>query len=254
MLKCKRSYAYVRSVLILLGCLLCLTGCRPQSFVSTKSEIDIGRQAARQVEGEYRVDPDPRLNALVNNLGQTLVKNSDRQDIKYTFKVLDIKDVNAFSLPGGWVYVNKGLIDATRGRSDQLAGVIAHEIGHVVARHGAQMIGREIQANILLGTLTRGQTQQIASLFANFQLLHYNREQEYQADQLGVKEMWRCSKEDPQAFNPQGLIDFFGYLAKIEGHPPSGFEKMIRDHPATPNRIKAAQAYLDDLRAGKADP
>lgn len=229
-----------------------ITGCNPKSLVSNSQEISIGRDAARQVESQYPVDKDPKLNALVDNIGQALVTCCDRQDITYTFKVLDVKEVNAFSLPGGWIYVYKGLIDDTKGNTDQLAGVIAHEIGHVAARHQAQAIGRELQANILIGTLTHGQTQQIAGLFASLQLLHYSREQEFDADKLGIKEMYRCRNKDAQVYNAQGLIDFFGTLEAKQKKEPSKFERMLSDHPVTSTRIKRAQAYLDDLKAGRA--
>jgi predicted Zn-dependent protease len=247
-------YGLIAVLLLATTLSLFISGCKPQGLVSTSQEIKIGKQASEEVERQNPVDNDPQLNAMVNRIGQTLVGHSDRQDIKYTFKVLDVKDVNAFSLPGGWVYVNKGLIDATRGRNDELAGVIAHEIGHIVARHSAAAIGRELQAAILIGTLTKGQTQQIASVFADVSQLHYSREQEYEADKLGIAEMLHSNQEDPQVFEPQGLIDFFGSLLKIEKKPPSGFEQIFRTHPVTANRIKAAQAYLDDLRAGKANP
>jgi len=249
-----RHFCIMLTLLIALGYSVCISGCKPQSLVSTQEEVSIGREASQQVEAENVVVTDTGLNSLVNRLGQTLVGCSDRQDIQYTFKVLDTGEVNAFSLPGGWVYVDKGLITATAGKNDQLAGVIAHEIGHIVARHGAQQIGREIEANILIGALTRGQMQEVASIFADIELLHYSRTEEYEADRLGIKEMWRCSHEDPVTYNPEGLIDFFGYLLKIEGKPPSGFEQIFRTHPVTANRITAAQTYLNDLRSGKASP
>jgi len=228
-----------------------MIGCNPKSLVSTSQEIDIGRQASQQVESQYRVVNDPQLNSLVNNLGQALVSCSDRQDIKYTFKILDIKEVNAFSLPGGWIYVNKGLIDETRGNNDQLAGVIAHEIGHVAARHHAAQMGREVQANILIGTLTKGDVTTLASIAANFTLLRWSRKQEYEADKLGIEEMWRCRNKG-DAYNAQGLVDFFGTLEAKSKKDPSKFEQALSTHPVTSERTKRAQQYLNDLKSGKA--
>lgn len=225
------------------------TGCAPKSLVSTSQEISIGNAAAKDVEKQYKVDSDPKLNELVNDIGQNLVRFSDRQDIKYTFKVLDVKDVNAFSLPGGFVYVNKGLIDATKGNRDQLAGVMAHEIGHVAARHHADIIGRQTYASILVGTLTKGDTQQVASVFANVEMLHWSRAHEYQADRLGILYMYRS-----KIYDPEGLIDFFGNLLKIEGHAPSQFEQIFRTHPVTSDRIVKAKQYLADLKSGKEKP
>jgi len=223
-----------------------LTGCAPKSLVSTSQEIQIGREASQEVESQYKVDTDPQLNAMVNDIGQNLVRFSDRQDIKYTFKILDVKDVNAFSLPGGWGYVNKGLIDATKGNRDELAGVIAHEIGHIAARHHADMIGRQTYASILIGTLTKGQMTQYASIFANISLLQWSQHQEFEADKLGIKEMYRS-----KVYDPEGLIKFFNDLLKIEGKPPSQFEQIFRTHPVTSERIKRARQYLADLRSGK---
>ena len=234
-------------VSVLLGAsALLYTGCNPRDLVSQNQEIEIGREASREVESKYKVVKDPALNATINTMGQELAKCSDRADIEYTFKVLDLKDVNAISLPGGWVYIYKGLVDKTKGKPDELAGVISHEIGHVAARHHATMLGRQIQASILVGTLTKGDTRQIASLFANITLLRYSREQEYEADKLGIKQLYRCKQ-----WNAQGLIDFFSYLLTIEKHKPSEFEQIFLTHPVTQERIKRAQAYLDDLRSGK---
>jgi len=234
---------------ILAASALLYTGCNPRDLVSKDQEIEIGRQASQEVESKYKVVKDPALNAEVNRMGQELVKCSDRQDIQYTFKVLDLKDVNAISLPGGWVYVYKGLINETKGKPNELAGVIAHEIGHVAARHHATMLGREIQASILIGTLTKGDTRQIAGLFANITLLRYSRDQEYAADKLGIKYMYRCKQ-----WNAPGLVDFFGSLLKYEKRKPSEFEQIFLTHPVTADRVKRAQKYLDDLRAGRASP
>ena len=245
-----RYHATALAILLAMSSML-MTGCKPESLVSTSQEISIGKEAAAQVESRYKVNKDPQLNALVNNLGQTLVTCSDRQDIKYTFKVLDIKEVNAFSLPGGWIYVNKGLIDETKGNTDELAGVIAHEIGHVAARHHAQMMGREVQASILIGTLTKGDIQTLANIAANLTLLRWSRKQEYEADKLGISEMWRCRNKG-QAYNAQGLVDFFGTLEAKSKKEPSKFQQALSTHPVTSERTKRAQTYLNDLKSGKA--
>jgi len=219
-----------------------IAGCSPKSLVSTSQEVDVGRQAAAQVEAQYPVSRDPKLNQLVNDVGHTILRyTTPRPGIQYTFKVLDISDINAFSLPGGWVYVDKGLIDATHGSVNEVAGVIAHEIGHVQARHAAEMMGREEIYGIAIGTLTKGNTAQWASVFANLNLLHYSREDEYQADRLAVDYLL------PSPYNPQGLIDFFEYLLarQGEGHTP----QFLRTHPLTRDRITRLQAYLNQKRA-----
>jgi beta-barrel assembly-enhancing protease len=244
-----RRFSLVGFALLMAASLLTLSGCNPKSLVSQNQEIEIGREASQQIESQYPVDTDPQLNAMVNEMGQAIAKCSDRPDLQYTFKILDISDVNAVSLPGGWVYVYRGLIDQTAGHPDQLAGVIAHEVGHISARHAAQMIGREEELSLLIGVLTQGQIQDIAALFANLEFLHWSRVQEYEADKLGIKFLYRCNN-----WNPQGLIDFFSILLKIEPSHPSSFDQIFATHPVTENRIKRAQTYLDDLRSGKEKP
>ena len=228
---------------------LVLNGCSPKSLVSQSQEIEIGREASKQIEAKYGVVTDPQLNAMVNDMGQAIAKCSDRPDLQYTFKILNTNQVNAVSLPGGWVYVYKGLVDMTAGHPDQLAGVIAHEVGHIAARHAAAQIGRELQANILIGTLTKGQVQQLAGLFANIELLRYSRQEEYEADKLGIKYLYRCGR-----WNPQGLINFLQRLLTMEPQHPSDLEQIFATHPVTADRIKRAQAYLDALRSGQEKP
>jgi predicted Zn-dependent protease len=223
-----KYYRFMACAVVMPALIFALAGCNPSQLVSQNQEIDIGRQASHEIESKYKVVNDPALQARVNEMGQALAKCSDRTNIVYTFKVY------------------KGLINETKGKPDELAGVIAHEIGHVAARHHATMLGRQIQANILLGTLTKGDVQQIAGIFADITLLRYSRVQEYEADKLGIKFMYRCKQ-----WNAQGLIDFFGALLKLEKNKPSQFEQIFRTHPVTQERIKRAQTYLDDLRSGK---
>jgi predicted Zn-dependent protease len=178
----------------------------------------------------------------VNTIGNNILHNiTPRQGITYTFKVIDTNDVNAFALPGGWIYVERGLIEAAKGDNNQVAGVIAHEIGHVQARHAAEQIGRQEIYGVAIGTLTKGNTQQWANVFANLNLLHYSREEEYEADKLAID--YTC----PSQYNPKGLIDFFQTLVASEkkGASPS----FLRTHPLTENRILRAEQYLGNKRA-----
>lgn len=226
-----------------------LAGCKPSGLVSTSEEVSIGKQASQQVESQYPVNKDPKLNAMVTTIGQNLVRFSPRQDVEYTFKILDIDEVNAVSLPGGWVYVYKGLIDLAKNNPDQLAGVMAHEIGHIAARHHADMIGRETYAGLIIQTVTRGDVQQWAGLFANLTLLRWSRKHEYEADLLGIDIMYKSKQYDPQ-----GLINFFGALEQKQKDNPSKFAQMFRTHPVTAERITRAQEHLADLKAGRVQP
>lgn len=224
-------------------------GCKPANLISKSQEIDIGQAAAQDVEAQYPVDTDPRLNDLVNTIGQNLARYSTRPNLQYTFKILDIDEANAVSLPGGWVYVYKGLIDDTRNDPDELAGVIAHEIAHIAARHHADLMGRDLYAQLLIGMLTGVDIQMFASFFADLTLLRWSRKHEYEADELGIDFMYKSGMYDPQ-----GLIDFFAMLEQEHKDDPSQFEQMFRTHPVTAERIKRAQQHLADLRSGRKQP
>ncbi|MBP6965087.1 MAG: M48 family metalloprotease [Armatimonadetes bacterium] len=241
---------HIAALALLLAVAMSLTaGCKPQNIISTSEEVEIGKEAAAKIEKEHPVNKDPQLNRLVTGMGQNLVRYSKRQDIQYTFKILDHDEVNAVSLPGGWIYVYKGLIDATKNEPDQLAGVIAHEIGHVAARHHADMIGRQVFAGVLVQTLTRGDTQQWAGLFANLSLLSWSREHEFEADKLGVNYTFQSKQ-----YAPEGLIGFFAVLEGRAKSNPSKFEQMFRTHPVNSERIKRANEYLAKLKSGAVRP
>jgi predicted Zn-dependent protease len=217
------------------------TGCAPEKLISTSQEVSIGRQSAAEVEAQYPVSRDPRLNQLVNTIGQDLLRQTTpRKGITYTFRVLDISEINAFSLPGGWIYVDRGLIDATGGNINELAGVIAHEIGHVQARHHAELMGRSELYGIAIGTLTKGNTAQWVSFFANLNLLRWSRSQEYEADKLAIDYTFNSR------YNAQGIIDFFRVLETRVGRGST--PEFLRTHPLTEDRIERAQAYLNEKR------
>ncbi|MEN6370484.1 MAG: M48 family metallopeptidase [Armatimonadota bacterium] len=238
----KRQVANIVILLVTVAASVLLTGCPPEKLISTSDEVSIGRQAAAEVEAQYPVSRDPRLNQLVNTIGQNILRQTTpRKGITYTFKVLDISEINAFSLPGGWIYVDRGLIDATSGNVSELAGVIAHEVGHVQARHHAQIMGRSELYGIAIGTLTKGNTTQWVSFFANLNLLRWSRSQEYEADKLAIDYTFNSP------YNPEGLIDFFRVLeAKVgKGSTPA----FLSTHPLTEDRIERAQAYLNEKKS-----
>ena len=221
-----------------------VAGCNTAGLVSTQDEVDIGKQAAKEVEQKYPVSKDANAAARVNKIAQEILAHANpRKGIEYQFKVLDIDDINAFALPGGWIYINKGLLDAVKNDDDQLAGVIAHEIGHVQLRHHAKMMGRQTIYGIAIGTLTKGNAQQWANIFANLDLLSWSRKEEYEADRAAIDYTFAST------YNPDGIITFFNYL--MSKNKESRALPFLRTHPLTENRIARAQDYLSAKRAGK---
>jgi Zn-dependent protease with chaperone function len=205
--------------------------------LTEKDEIELGRHAAGQIEKDLRLIEDAAITKYISELGQALVVRSGRKDIAYTFKVVNSPEINAFALPGGFIYVNRGLIE-TAETQNELAGVLGHEIGHVVARHGAEQAARSglVQSGlgILGGLLGRGNASTIgqtaAQMVASGVFMKFGREAERQADQLGARMLY-----DAQ-FRPQGMVSFFERLAGLEKTQPNVVQKFFSSHPSPAER------------------
>ena len=201
-----------------------VTGRAERSVMDEQTEIAEGRKAHEQVLAEYGALANPKLQAYVNDVGQRLAKQSHRSNLQWTFTVLDSPDINAFALPGGYVYVTRGIM-AYLNDEAELAGVMGHEIGHVTARHGAQRATSQANASIgviaatVLGVLVEGVTgiggtaqaaSQIGQGVAAGRLASYRREQETQADLLGAEYLAR------NRYNPRNMVEVIQVLKNQE--------------------------------------
>ena len=224
-----------------------LTGCRTKSFLSTKQEVNLGKEAAREVEQQFRVDTKSPDAERVRAVGARLLPHLDRQGINYTFKVLDNKEINAFSLPGGPVYVFRGLLDMMGDDDDALASVLGHECGHVAARHAARQLSSSLTTNILINIFIPNPTyNQIAGLGAGVVGLKYSRDDEYEADRRGL------SYATEAGYDPEGMVRFFSKLSRMEHRQGGNDPEWLRDHPLTQARIDKAEAIIErkDYRYG----
>ncbi|HZP80957.1 MAG TPA: M48 family metallopeptidase [Chthonomonadaceae bacterium] len=225
-----------------------LTGCRTKSFLSTRQEVGLGKEAARQVEQELRVDTSSPDAERVRRVGASLLAHMDRRDVPYSFKVLDAKEINAFSLPGGPVYVFRGLLDMMGDDDDALACVLGHECAHINARHAARQISSQFATNILIGLAIPTATgQNLAGLGAELISLKYSRDDEYEADRRGL------SYAHFAGYNPDGMIRFFAKLQRLEKRGGSGDPEWLRSHPLTGARIEKAKTLIEhqDYRYGQ---
>lgn len=227
--------------------LVALSGCgqlAQVNIVSTQEELDMGTQFSKEIEKELKLWNDPVVAAYVDSLGQMLAKHSDRSDIPYVIKVVDTDEVNAFAIPGGYLYVNRGLI-TTAARESELAGVMGHEIGHVVGRHGAKQMSRQYGLAFITGLLLGNDPAQwqsmTADLLSNGTLLHYGREAELEADGFGIMETYRSG------IDPEGMVTFFEKLLDLEQREPGLLDKLFSTHPPTKERISAGRALIATL-------
>jgi predicted Zn-dependent protease len=209
-------------------------------FISTAGEVRIGRNIARQVETKYKVCRDEKLQARVEQIGKKLAKVSDRKDITFSFTVLKSKKVNAFALPGGYVYVNSALIEKTDS-DDEIAGVLAHEIGHIVARHSIKRLQAGLGYNLLsilavAATKNAGIKRQTDLAFSQI-MLGYSREDELLTDRMAVKYM------NKTGYKPQAIISFLEKLKKIQKEAPLKplNSNYTRTHPYISERIAAVK-------------
>ncbi|HEX5436531.1 MAG TPA: M48 family metallopeptidase [Gemmatimonadaceae bacterium] len=218
--------------------------------ISTQQEVQMGQQYAQQIDSQLPIVQDPEVNRYINVLGDSIAKLSDPRNLDWHFFVVNTNEVNAFAVPGGYIYVNRGLIEQAD-KMDQLAGVLGHEIGHVIKRHTVQQMQKEQQANIgvalacILTKICESQAGQAAiqvggtALFAKF-----SREDEAQADEVAVTYVTRAG------IDPHGLPEMFQKLLQEEqssGGSGSGVDAWFATHPTEQSRIADVDSLIAQI-------
>lgn len=227
-----------------------MTTCTPNAvagsfnLISVNQEWQMREQLHQQVQQEMRLVNDRSALAYLNQIGRQIAAQTPYGNLPWDFFIVDDSRVNAFNLPGGLVYVNRGLI-AEADSLDQLAGVLAHEIGHGAARHGTQLMTKAYGYNLVAGLLlgrNPSQTEQIlAQLVGTGTMNHYSRDAEREADRLGVNYTYRAG------FDPEGMTDFFRQLVSMERSHPSKVAQFFSNHPLTSERIQIVEAASSGL-------
>jgi peptidase M48-like protein len=219
------------------------------NWYSTDTEIKMGKTYADQIEKSTRFITDPVVTEYVNRIGQNIVKNSDCK-VPFTIKVIDSDEINAMALPGGFFYVNSGLI-LNADEEAELAGVMAHETAHVCAHHAAREMTRMNYAQlgtiplIFIGGWTGYGIYEAASLAVPITFLQFSRDFEAQADYLGVQYMYRAG------YDPQAFISFFEKIQALEKRKPGLVARAFSDHPQTPDRILHSQEEIARILPAK---
>jgi predicted Zn-dependent protease len=224
--------------LLLLGVMLTLTGCRGTAW-SKREEVRIGQQVAAEVEKAYKLDPDPAVQQRVQLIGQRLVAVAGDKDFQYSFKVLDSKEINAFALPGGPIYVFRGLIDKVGNDDDMLAGVLAHEMAHINRRHANKQYTQGLWRGIVIALATKGTVQDIAQITDALLQLRYSRQHEYEADRLAVEYAYKAG------YDPHGMLRFLEMLQQEEKVGNRWVETNLRTHPFSDRRAAEVRKQIE---------
>ncbi len=217
-----------------------LAGCG----ISQQQEVQIGAQQAQQVNAQLPIIQDPYVNRYLNILGDSIAHVTSRADLDWHFYMVNTNDFNAFALPGGFIYVNRGVAERSD-RMDQFASVIAHEIGHVVLRHSVKQMEQMQGANVgltvacvLTAICNSGLSQAAIDIGGNAVFAKFSRDDEAQADAAGVTELVRAG------INPNGMTEMFEKLLAERQTKPSGLDAWFTDHPLEESRIQATRDQI----------
>ena len=223
-----------------------LAGCA----INQAQEVDMGKNYSTQIAKQLRLVQDPDITAYINFLGDSLARLTERRDLEWHFEVVDDVDVNAFAVPGGYIYVNRGLIERSKTMA-QVAGVIGHEIGHVVRRHSVKQMQKAQGANLvvtagcLLSRVCDGSVGQTAiQLGGGLVFSKFSRDDEAEADAEGVRLMVRAR------IDPHGIPEMFRILLDERKQTPGVTESFFASHPLEENRIAASSALIATYPAG----
>lgn len=204
-------------------------------LIDTESEIALGRDMDNQIQRKLKILSDPQMQYRLENIGNRVAAASDRGDLAYHFKIVKDKELNAFAIPGGFIYVNSGLMDIAG--DDEVACVLAHEIGHIAARHSVKKLQAVMSYQIIMGITLgiSGKQGVVKATDIAFDLVNlgYSRKDEFLADKLSVKYTKRAG------FNPYGMVTFFEKLKKeAEKNGPNFNLVFLSSHPPIEERIK----------------
>ncbi len=226
------------SILLLGGCTTIYnpaTGRNEMLLIDTEQEVSLGLNMDRQIKSDLDVLDDHYMQGRLQRIGGRVASVSDRQDLKYTFQIIDDEELNAFAAPGGYIYVNKGLIESTT--DDELACVLAHETGHIAARHSAKklqaVMGYQLLFAVAAGAGAGSDILQATDIVFNVVALGYSRQDENLADKLSVRYAKRSG------FDPQGSISFFKKLQAEADQKGTGYTIVfLSSHPPIKDRIE----------------
>ena len=244
------ALVFTRRIALTVGVTLLVAGCASAGAVSTQQEVQLGAQEAQQVDAQLPMLNDAQIDQYVNTLGNEIASRTSRSDLQWHFAVVNTSDVNAFALPGGYIYVNRGVLERASNASE-LAGVLGHEIEHVVRRHSVKQMAQMQNANIgvalgcaLARVCDSPAAQAAVNVAGGAYFAKNSRADEVQADEGGFQNVVRAG------LNPTGMLTFFQKLLQEEqasGGGSGGVSAWFTDHPGTQDRIADIQRMLGQV-------
>jgi len=242
----------IKSCLVLSLVLVILSGCATTGPGGKKSliiipvgtEVSIGHDMDGQVRSSNRILADSAWSVYIDEIGQRLVRVCDRRDIEYHFAVIDSNMVNAFAAPGGYIYFYTGLLKMVDNEAE-LAAVVAHEISHVVARHGVKRLQAAIGVQLLQQLIFSNSAEALqtaVNVGIGLSFATYSRANEHEADSYGIEYMVRAG------YNPEASITMFEKLASLSDGSPGFFERLSMSHPETLERIQDSKALIESMK------
>ncbi len=241
-------------LLVLLSFYGCATVYNPATrqneviFIDTGSEISLGKNIDRQIHRDYTISPDAVMQQRAKHIGAKIAEACERKDVEYNFLVLENKtrekEINAFSTPGGYIYIYDDLMDEAT--DDELAGVIAHEVGHIAAKHAVKRLQAAMGYDILMSIVLRGESAasaaRLMNIVANLVVLGYSREDELEADRLAVRYTYNSN------YDPNGLLSFMRKLQIMYKDNSSAILNFLRTHPSYEQRQQLLMEEVENIK------
>lgn len=239
MIRC--VYLRILVVITALALVIAVGGCKGKRLISRGEEIRIGHQAGDEFEAQHGLDGNRQTRAMVNRIGADIARAAKPPDYPYEYRVLADKQPNAVAFPGGRIYIFRGMVDAVDENPDKIAWILAHETTHVARQHAVRrlerQLGQEIAIELLLGK--KEDVAKVAGVISDLVLLDYGRDNEYEADRMGMDYAHQAG------YDPTAAVAVLELFQEIQGRDPNDFEIMFATHPGNNDRINHTKVYLE---------
>jgi len=236
-----RRYRRMWMIVAALSALTLVCGCQSR-LISKNQEIQLGQDAGDDFERKYGRDHDPARNALVNSIGANLERAAEPPDYPYDYRILASNQPNAVAFPGGRIYIFQGMLKRLDGNRDKIAWILAHETTHVARQHAVRRIERQLGYEAIIALIfNKKNAARIAGTVGSLMLLDYGRDNEFEADRMGMLYAHNAG------YDPTAAVAVLELFQEIQGSEPNDFEIMFATHPGNKDRINHATGYIEKM-------